>query len=336
VELLVVIAIIGILIGLLLPAINAAREAGRRTECANNLKQIGLALNYYHDTYQAYPIGAAMESGAAWSAFILPYLEQNQLYNPLTFGWDGEPDWAMQSTKYSPSDLQVPTTDHSKTAQTKRNVAALETVVPTYRCPSANIPLHVMDASVWLPQPWFVARRVPGTYLGCVSGIVTNDQGLIDLDGILTAPKGHNTHDYGRFRMSYISQKQVTDGLSHTIIVGEAVPDAGNNTQRESPELNMGRKDHWYIGGDDVDDWEGRDWSEFLGSTGVPMNLPKIPEGDPNFGAYEVGFSSRHSGGCSFVYADGSLHFLADSIEPKVFSALGTRAGREVVTYPGN
>jgi hypothetical protein len=196
--------------------------------------------------------------------------------------------------------------------------------------------LFQIDAAVWLPQPWFVARSVPATYLRCVSGIATNDQGVIDLDAILTAPKGHNAYDYGHFQMSYISQKQVADGLSHTIIVGEAAPDAGNNMQREDPELNMGRKDHWHTSGDDVDDCEGKDWSEFLGSRGMPMNLPTLPEGDPNFGAYEVGFCSRHPVGCNLVYADGSLHFIKELIEAKVFSALGTRAGREVVNFPGN
>jgi prepilin-type N-terminal cleavage/methylation domain-containing protein/prepilin-type processing-associated H-X9-DG protein len=327
-ELLIVIAIIGILIALLLPAIGAAREAGRRIQCANNLKQIGLAINTFEGTNGGFPIGAEMEGGAAWSALILPNLEYSYIYDKLTFseglgsGNSGLADWAMETPNYPPAAI-------GSKDSTERNVAALETVIPVFRCPSAGLPEHVIDASVWLPHPWFVARRVPASYLGCVSGLAACDQGTIyGLDGIFIAnPPPRNFIVKGG--KICVRTKQVTDGLSHTILVGEAVPDAGNNLERENPELNMGRKDHWYIGGDDVDDWEGKDWSEFLGSTGVPMNLPKVPEGDPKFGAYEVGYSSRHAGGCNFVFADGSLHFLSDTINAKTYSALGTRAGGE-------
>ncbi|MGA2259193.1 MAG: DUF1559 domain-containing protein, partial [Thermoguttaceae bacterium] len=305
IELLVVITIIGLLIGLLLPAVNAAREAGRRTDCANNLKQIGLALNTFHEAQGAYPIGAAMESGGMWSAFILPYLDLDSIYSKLTFGWDGKPDWAMVSPDYPPPSIEIPVPD-SQDAQTGRNVAACETVVPVFRCTSANLPQHVLDASTYTPA-WYVARRVPGSYLGCVSGLVKNDQGLINLDGIMVAPAPppHNLwDDGGTFTMKCITMAQIKDGVSNTIIVGEAVPDAANNPDREDPSLNEGRKDHWYIGGDDIDDYAGQDWSECLGSTGVPMNLPKVPAGDPGFGAYEIGYSSRHPGGCNFVLAD--------------------------------
>jgi len=349
VELLVVVTIIGVLIALLLPAVNAARESGRRTECANNLKQIGLALNTFAEAQGAYPIGAAMRTGAMWSCFILPYLDYDDLYThippfvcqgpSLGNGWDGKPDWAMQTPDYPPPSMVIPDPD-TPDAQTGRNVAACETVIPVFRCTSANLPQHVLDASTYTPA-WYVARRVPGSYLGCVSGIVTNDQSQINLDGIMVAPDAGpsvpssqvNWWDYGgTFSMKGITIAQIKDGLSNTIIVGEAVPDAADNPEREDPSLNQGRKDHWYIGGDDIDDYYGQDWSECLGSTGVPMNLPKVPAGDPNFGAYEIGFCSRHPGGCNFVFADGSLHFLTQSIQQSVFSALGTRAGQEAIS----
>jgi len=334
VELLVVVAIIGMLIALLLPAVNAAREAGRRTECANNLKQIGLALNGFEEAQGAYPIGAALESGGMWSSFILPHLDLDSIYSKLTFGWDGRPDWAMTSPDYPPPILEMPAGPDSPAAQTARNVAACETVIPVFRCPSAGLPLHVLDASTYTPT-WCVARRVPGSYLGCVSGLVQNDQGLINLDGIMVAPAPppRNLWDGGgTLTMKYMTTAQITDGVSNTIIVGEAVPDAANNPDREDPGLNMGRKDHWYIGGDDIDDYAGQDWSECLGSTGVPINLPKVPPGDPAFGAYEIGYSSRHNSGCNFVFADGSIHFLSQSISASVYSALGTRAGGEPIS----
>ena len=90
VELLVVIAIIGILVALLLPAIQAAREAARRTQCTNNLKQINLGLNNYHDTFRIFPPGAwnyaNRGNGLAWTVFILPFLEQQTVYEEFEFG----------------------------------------------------------------------------------------------------------------------------------------------------------------------------------------------------------------------------------------------------------
>src|SRR5580765_2663531 len=91
VVLLVVIAIIGVLVALLLPAVQAARESARRSQCQNNLKQIGIALHNYHDTFLTLPFGWS-DRGAGWSTMLLPYIEQKQLYDPLGFAeadnWD--------------------------------------------------------------------------------------------------------------------------------------------------------------------------------------------------------------------------------------------------------
>ncbi len=88
VELLVVIAIIGILVALLLPAVQAAREAARRSQCTNNLKQTGLAIMNYESTFGELPPGAFLGEGSSWSAFILPYLEEGNVFSNLTIGED--------------------------------------------------------------------------------------------------------------------------------------------------------------------------------------------------------------------------------------------------------
>jgi prepilin-type N-terminal cleavage/methylation domain-containing protein len=97
VELLVVIAIIGILVALLLPAVQAAREAARRSSCQNNLKQIGLALQSHHDVVGTLPMGASLEEGAMWSAFILPYIEEGRLKDLLTIDFEHNAQWSMNS-----------------------------------------------------------------------------------------------------------------------------------------------------------------------------------------------------------------------------------------------
>lgn len=335
VELLVVIAIIAILIGLLLPAVQKVREAANRTKCLNNLHQLGVGLNAFLADNQAFPVASEAGAGAYWSGMILPYLEQGTVFGALGFSeyQNPGPQWA--------SATPLPNASITSTDPTERNIAACEVFLPIYRCPSANTPLRMVDASCWSP-PWYVMKRVPSNYIGCASGLAQND--WVDpariqsfygaLDGILTARRATATEQDNFFTkkgMGYIRPSDVSDGVSNTILVGEAVPDDQIAITQE-PLNAGGRKDHWYIGGDDCDSWEGVDWSECCGSTGVPMNLKKVPVSDPNHAKWEVSFGSQHSGGANFLFGDGSVRFLSERIRPVTYSALGTRAGGEVVT----
>ncbi len=141
VELLVVIAIIGILVGLLLPAVQAARESARRLQCSNNFHQLGIALNSYHDSHRRFPPAYVIPVRLMWNGCLLPQIEQSSLYNTLQFG----------------AAWEVPNTPNGR---------ACETFIPTYRCPSSDAAEHAEGYSN-------LSKRVPNSYLAVASGTAT-------------------------------------------------------------------------------------------------------------------------------------------------------------------
>jgi prepilin-type N-terminal cleavage/methylation domain-containing protein/prepilin-type processing-associated H-X9-DG protein len=301
VELLVVIAIIGVLIALLLPAVQAAREAARRTQCTNNLKQMGLALHMYQDQVKVLPMGAYDTQGAGWTCYILPYIEQQNLYSTLRFIEGEEGQWAH------PSDV-IP----AAVRATRPNMRATETVIPGYRCPSAGVAEHVKYIS---SDAWHTLGRVPGCYIGSASGIVKNQNQnqLRNVDGMIFTESGIRIGD-------------ATDGLSNTMLVGETLPDDTPSTAREPHQGT--NADHWYIGSDDIDISD--DFSEFLGSTGVPMNifLQKLRTGEtPTLGEQQMqlSYGSAHPGGCHILLGDGSVRFVSETVDTVTWSNLGNR-----------
>lgn len=184
VELLVVVAIVGLLVALLLPAVQAARESARRAQCQNNLRQIGLALHQHHDARGHFPRGGWPKWAAAlsWGAELLPHLEQPALYDRL--------------------DPAVPYTDAN-------NEAAGATLVATYVCPSdpdGALPKRSVDAS------FFSTARYARTSYGAVQG----ERGL-------RAPGATNSPERGSMiYAAEISLREITDGSSRTLLIGEA------------------------------------------------------------------------------------------------------------------
>lgn len=292
VELLVVIAIIAILIGLLLPAVQAAREAARRIQCSNNLKQMGLALHNYESAFRRFPAGIVEPNHTFWSGSLLPHLEQNALFNSLDFSRR----WEEPGTG---------------------NALAGATYLSVYRCPSSNAPQHIDLQGV--------RRRVPSNYLAVGSGTDTHESGSVG------AHLGRLRRNGFMYVNSWNRMANVVDGTSNTVAIGEALfrPDVNGE---DLDRVNRQIVDHWYIGSDGVF-WNSdgmKEVSEALGSTGVTLN--GIYE-DIHIDAKEIGFSSRHSGGCLFVFVDGHVQFVADTIEASLYSALGTIDGREVVFF---
>jgi len=345
VELLVVIAIIGILVALLLPAVQAAREAARRSTCKNNLHQLGLATQLHVNTYSVFPSGANggdSVEGSMWSYYIMPFIEETGLQSGSEIGESNvNNQWA------SPSPYSSEAIYGQKGNQ---NIRLVETIVPVFRCPSQDLPDHVHDVSF---DGWHVMKRVPGTYLGSASGLVTDaykarspipggrpagTHRMAGLDGVL-------------FNFSRIKPSRITDGLSKTLLIGEGYFDVSASLtkaiQKEPAESNW--KDIWYFGSDDIDTsesgFESHDLTEAVGSTAVPINHQNqyINQGldycasPPSAPCQQVqlSFGSTHSGGVQVLRCDGSVDFIEENLDKTAWRDLATRSGQEQVAVGG-
>jgi prepilin-type N-terminal cleavage/methylation domain-containing protein/prepilin-type processing-associated H-X9-DG protein len=298
IELLVVIAIIGILISLLLPAVQKIREAAARLQCQNNLKQMGLALHNYHDSNQSLPPGyvAAMPysdgatdttPGWAWSAFLLPYLEQGPLYNSMRFN------------------LPV---EHAQ------NAAAVQTLVKVYLCPSDLTPQSAFTVPDAFGKP--VALAAPSSYAACIGGDESDAAGPTGL-GVF-------------YRNSRTRLTDITDGTSSTILVGER--SWGNANGVWAGAINNGVM---LRGKQNPCPGSG---AAFYPAAALVVAHSHLNNALTDTDGGLDDFSSRHTNGSNFLYADGSVHFLrsipgdtATGYTPDslIFQALGTRANND-------
>jgi prepilin-type N-terminal cleavage/methylation domain-containing protein/prepilin-type processing-associated H-X9-DG protein len=307
IELLVVIAIIAILIALLVPAVQKVREAAARAQCINNLKQIGLGIHNYHDTYKQLP-PARIDDGATWAVFILPYIEQDNLHKL----WDYKKPWPDQSAAC---------------------IAACGSGISIYMCPSRRPPMLSRSGdggngiSGWLPYilnglPDFTTKpHVPGPvadYAACSSHITnpppSNDWRSKDGTGALVTVD--NPGDRSFTRMA-----SIIDGLSNTFFVGEKHVPIGANTFG-SGNGGSTPNDNCVFNGD-----QHGTLARLAGPGGI-LALPT--DACPNCSR----FGSWHTGVCNFVMGDGSVRSLMTSIDPTNLGALATRAGGEVYNGP--
>jgi prepilin-type N-terminal cleavage/methylation domain-containing protein/prepilin-type processing-associated H-X9-DG protein len=297
IELLVVIAIIGVLIALLLPAVQMAREAARRSSCTNNLKQIGLALTNYVETHKTYPFGYD-KHGSAWSAMILPYIEYASVYDRINFVETGPASSGNWDAAWG-------------------NVEVLKVEIATYRCPTMDQPLHADFNGV--------PGRVPTSYRGNAgSDIVSDDESTRVVPGRWLEETDLNGIFYP---CSSVRPGRVIDGLSKTFFVGESPTDI------EYTKDGQGM-DYWSIGSPQADPCGcdggtgGTEFSEFVGSASVPINARWL-QPDLHGTLMEMSFGSYHPQGANFVFGDGSVHYLSESIDMNIYRALSTRSGGE-------
>ncbi len=294
IELLVVIAIIAVLIALLLPAVQQAREAARRSQCKNNLKQLGLALHNYHDTFTVMPPGqfqliAQDISGkgtnrSSWMQRILPYIDQAPLYNLLTPGMAGSSD----CTTWGP---------------------AISTVVPNLVCPSdPSGPKNATYTS--LPQQGF-----SGNYALCSGSTIFGTTG---------GGGASNGMFYG---LSSTRIRDVTDGTSNTVMAGEIliVKDVSKHDIR-------GRYYNTYDGNTLVT--TNLPPNPSVGDrteTGNCDGTVNVRAPCATSGQNVMYVRSMHVGGAHVLMGDGAVRFVSDNISSVTFQSLGTRALGEII-----
>jgi prepilin-type N-terminal cleavage/methylation domain-containing protein/prepilin-type processing-associated H-X9-DG protein len=368
IELLVVIAIIAVLIALLLPAVQSAREAARRIQCTNNLKQIGLAMHNYHTALGAFPMGSsiapqlnspglAQSIWSAWSAqaLMLGYLEQSPLYNACNFSWA-----VLDGSNFSGNANVAGASDCNQTI--------LYTNISSFMCPSdPNVGLKQNNNSYAASY----GATTTGLYNWTAGpgGSFTMGESAADSTGLFTIGKSYGIQN-------------ATDGSSNTVAFSEALVGDANGSEFAGNTTNPSRYRGNYITGavttaagaekmlninanpklilqslndcalafntslTAIQDDRGFRWC--IGTTGWTMfNTVQVPNDSqyrnggcrdggtpgqfPNDG-FSYGASSAHPGGANVLFGDGSVKFIKSSISYPTWWALGTKDGGEVIS----
>jgi prepilin-type N-terminal cleavage/methylation domain-containing protein/prepilin-type processing-associated H-X9-DG protein len=346
IELLVVIAIIAVLISLLLPAVQSAREAARRAQCINNLKQIGLACHNYESANTLFPPGAITKTQAqqnapgagwghwgtqavSWRVLVLPYIEQNNVFNNYNFnqwaanlngGGAGDGISTIWYTSFSsflcPSDGD----NDNGFRQFQNNTGQYPMFNPPNctKVPVTNYNMSFGDNYAMLPigtaNPWETTLPITDPTRARIGyNGFWGTTGVVNYGGETGNMRGFS--DYRTMNSASIAS--VTDGLSNTVLVGEVLPaEDGNNEFWTATSAGSGMTIPL--------NWRTNE--------GVVCNYGDQSNLHNRCNYASRGFKSRHPGGANFVFADGSVKFLKNSINLVTYCALGSRAGGEVVS----
>jgi prepilin-type N-terminal cleavage/methylation domain-containing protein/prepilin-type processing-associated H-X9-DG protein len=308
VELLVVIAIIGILVALLLPAIQAAREAARRSQCINNLKQVGIAFQNYHDVHKQLPMGAYSCCQGTWQPAILPFIEEQQLADLYTM----LPTTTQEYSDDYRYDADLPTRNPPI-----RNYLVTQKRIATLTCPS--------------DEPQVVSgggQAKDGTTLhNYVANFgTTNHTGFTPLLGVdyLGSPFIGQDENFNIRHNLTTKFKQISDGLSKTMLISETV-------QGKEGDLRGLTWWGWAAGFETMVGPNASD-SDLLQQSGYcKNNISNNPPCGTAIGAkFWNGARSRHKGGTNVVMCDASVQFVVDDVDLTVWRAASTTKGAEV------
>ncbi|WP_047817002.1 DUF1559 domain-containing protein [Rhodopirellula islandica] len=316
VELLVVIAIIGVLVGLLLPAVQSAREAARRMSCSNNMKQLGLAMHNYHDTMSTFPLGSYNlretwpASGSNWRALLLPFIEQGNIHEKLEFSYSSH----FMAGGAAGADAL------------KGNEVLKYLAVPTYACPSSAIEMFedapVSNNSEGAMNVQYVgiqgaARPVPGG---------DPNKGTADLG------HGWSSNNGMLFPNGKIKMRDVVDGTTNAIMIAEQSGwvDGVNRTSNYYGGWMGSRHPRPVDGSSSWDLWQ-------TGTTCVRFapNSQIVQTGatDRMYRNNTV-INSMHTGGINVVMGDASVQFITDSIDFMLLKQLCCRYDGEITSLP--
>ncbi len=364
IELLVVIAIIAVLIALLLPAVQSAREAARRAQCTNNLKQLGLAVHNYHSTYNALPaqvmwLGATYGSGpnnsswgwnASWPVCLLPNIEQGALYNAYNFGW-------------SPDNVPGSNTGPNSTV----DVTAIATLI----CPSDN--QKVRPNNPWAPMSYHGNHGGPGPIRNW-SGTIVDPFTCATSNAIMINGWSVGTCWWGAdSNFGFFGIEGITDGSSNTALFSEKLLGVSTSDPQPFVSSPFAKRGIFLPNGLAVD-YNNGDSAGALASVQICKSLPGtmqsntgwlsgfswtmaypwhvvvnqythyntpnqltcLAQNDPGglWGGTSglITATSNHPGGVNVCFADGSVRFVKDSVGLQAWWAIGTRNGGEVLS----
>lgn len=330
VELLVVIAIIGVLVALLLPAVQAAREAARRSSCQNNFKQLGIGLHNHHDSLKRFPPGTSHDQppfgpdlaganwGASWMVYLLPYIEQNPLYGQITLGGGTGYGSPVNGPKF-------------------HNIN-----IPIYRCPSAALPDTVWagfsdGSTIMMPTVVAIAGAAPGAFVVPPATIpiyterryTNGSYGILSRGGVLAPNSKHGF-------------QHIKDGSSNVMVLSEHADymSTGTNGSQEAwtaagPHgwtIGWNKESNNFVDGQVVGDGDNRVFNcttiryninRKKGWTAAPGDC--AGQGVCDNTGQNIPLNSSHPGGVNVLMGDGSVRFIAETIPIHILAQLATR-----------